>query len=76
MSHVEAAPQLNKHIAAVKDADGNLKTNQEDIAEVFAAFYQSLHETPRADRAPGPGQGGVRPEELMADIRDTIKATK
>ena len=76
MSHIEAAPKLNKHIAAVKDADGNLKTNQEDIAEAFAAFYQTLYEAPRADQALGPGRGEVRPEDLIADIRDPIKTMK
>ena len=49
-------PKEKQHIAAVRDEQGHEHVEQEDIAEVFASFYETLYSTKQATiKLPGEG---------------------
>ena len=69
--------QKREMIANVKDSEGNLKTGRQDIADVFAAFYEDLFDegaVEEVDDSTIPDNTGEAPAVTRQEVEAVLKS--
>ena len=76
--HILQGPKKKRMISAATDKDGQVHTKTNEIAEVFATFYESLYSIEQGETnfEDNPIRTAVTLQEIKSHVRDIISTMK